>query len=200
MNLEKPTTGTTPQQAEAASAHSESTDQAAEPEVVERRSFLGVLLGVGTVSVGALLAVPLVRFALHPTRAKTTETEWADLGPADRFANITAPVKRVVTIEQRDGWRKTVAEKSVYVVKDADGKARVLSAVCPHLGCTVAWNEAKGQFVSPCHNGIFRPDGTLISGPPRRSMDELESKVEEGRLKVRYQFFRQLVATKEVIG
>jgi hypothetical protein len=31
-------------------------------------------------------------------------------------------------------------------------------------------------------------------------MDELESKVEDGRLKARYQFFRQLVATKEVIG
>jgi menaquinol-cytochrome c reductase iron-sulfur subunit len=165
-----------------------------------RRSFLGVLLGVGTVGVGAVLSVPLVRFALHPTLAKTTETAWSDVGPADEFAGITAPVKRIITIEQRDGWRKTVAEKSVYVVKDAGGKVRVLSAVCPHLGCTVAWNETKGQFVSPCHNGMFTPEGTLVSGPPRRSMDELESKVEDGRLKARYQFFRQLVATKEVIG
>jgi hypothetical protein len=47
---------------------------------------------------------------------------------------------------------------------------------------------------------VFTPDGALISGPPRRSMDELESKVGDGRLKARYQFFRQLVATKEVIG
>ena len=31
-------------------------------------------------------------------------------------------------------------------------------------------------------------------------MDELESKVEDGVLKVRYQFFRQLIATKEVLA
>ena len=31
-------------------------------------------------------------------------------------------------------------------------------------------------------------------------MDELESKVENGVLKVRFQYFRQLDATKELIG
>jgi hypothetical protein len=31
-------------------------------------------------------------------------------------------------------------------------------------------------------------------------MDTLESKVDDGRLQVRFQYFRQLVATKEVIG
>lgn len=165
-----------------------------------RRSFLGVLLGVGAASVGAALSVPLVRFALHPTLARTTETVWSDLGLPDELAGITAPVKRVITVEQRDGWRKVVSEKSVYVTKSADGRLRVLSSVCPHLGCTVAWNEARGQFVSPCHNGVFAPDGALISGPPRRAMDELETKIEDGRLKVRYQYFRQLVATKEMIA
>lgn len=165
-----------------------------------RRSFLGGLLGAGTVSVGALLSVPLVRFALHPTFKPTTETAWSDLGPVDDFASVTAPVGRTINVEQRDGWRKMVSEKSVYVVNGAGSKPRVLSSVCPHLGCTVAWNGAKDRFVSPCHNGVFAPDGTLISGPPRRGMDELESKIEDGRLKVRFQYFRHLVATKEVIG
>ena len=31
-------------------------------------------------------------------------------------------------------------------------------------------------------------------------MDDLECKVEDGILKVRYQYFRQLVATKEVLA
>jgi menaquinol-cytochrome c reductase iron-sulfur subunit len=175
-------------------------ESSAPPTISDRRSFLGVMLGAGTVSVGALLSVPLMRFALHPTFKQTTETAWSDLGPVDDFASVAAPVGRTISIEQRDGWRKMVSEKSVYVVKDAEGKPRVLSAVCPHLGCTVGWNEAKNQFISPCHNGVFAPDGTLISGPPRRSMDELEAKIEDGRLKVRFQYFRQLVATKEVIG
>jgi len=31
-------------------------------------------------------------------------------------------------------------------------------------------------------------------------MDELDSTVEDGRLKVRYQYFRQLVTTREIIA
>lgn len=166
----------------------------------DRRSFLGVLIGMGTVGMGALLSIPLVRFALHPILAKTTETAWSDLGAADEFASITSPVKRLIKIEQRDGWRRLISEKSVYVTKGADGRLRVLSSVCPHLGCAITWNDSKTQFVCPCHVGIFAPDGALVSGPPPRAMDELETMIEDGRLKVRYQYFRQLVPTKEVIA
>jgi len=170
------------------------------PAFPGRRSFLGVLLGLGTAGVGALLSVPLVRFTLHPILAKTTETAWSDLGAADEFAALTSPVKRLITVEQRDGWRKMVSEKSVYVTQGAGGQPRVLSSICPHLGCVIGLNEAKGQFVCPCHVGVFAPDGTLVSGPPPRAMDELETKVEDGRLKVRHQYFRQLVPTKEVLA
>src|SRR5579872_215208 len=163
-----------------------------EPENEERRSFLGTLIGIGTASVGALLFVPLVRYTMHPLLADTTETSWTDIGPIDEFANITAPLKKLVTIEQRDGWRKTISEKPVYVTKSPKGEVTVLSAVCPHLGCTVPWNEKENKFVCPCHQGVFEMTGTRLAGPPPRDMDVLESKVEGGILKVRYQFFRQL--------
>lgn len=166
----------------------------------ERRSFLGALIGVGAVGVGALLSIPLVRFALHPILAKTTETAWSDLGAADEFASLASPVKLLIKVEQRDGWRKIISEKSVYVTKSADGQLRVLSSICPHLGCSITWNDAKTQFICPCHVGVFSPDGALVSGPPPRGMDELETQVEDGRLKARYQYFRQLVPTKEVIA
>lgn len=172
----------------------------AEAASTTRRSFLGVLIGVGTVGVGALLSAPLVRFALYPAFARTTETKWSDIGAIQDFASMTAPVARVITIEQLDGWRKNTSEKPVYVARAADGQLKVLSAVCPHLGCTITWNESKKEFLSPCHNGVFTADGALVSGPPRRAMDELESKVEDGRLKVRYQYFRPLVAAKEAIA
>jgi menaquinol-cytochrome c reductase iron-sulfur subunit len=166
----------------------------------ERRSFLGVLIGVGTVGMGTLLSIPLVRFALHPILAKTTETAWSDLGAADKFASLASPVKLLIKVEQRDGWRKIISEKSVYVTKSADGQLRVMSSICPHLGCSITWNDARTQFICPCHVGVFSPDGALVSGPPPRGMDELETKVEDGRLKARYQYFRQLTPTKEVIA
>ena len=54
-----------------------------------RRSFLSVLLGVGTVTMGALLSVPLARFTLYPLFARTTETKWSDLGAVKEFSSIT---------------------------------------------------------------------------------------------------------------
>jgi quinol---cytochrome c reductase iron-sulfur subunit, bacillus type len=169
-------------------------------ESVTRRSFLGVLLGFGTVVMGAALSVPLIRFALHPLLTKTTEIGWSDVGKIDEFAPLTAPAKRVIRVEQRDAWRKIISEKPVYVVPAKNGTVRVLSPVCPHLGCSIPWNETKREFICPCHVAVFAMDGTKISGPAPRSMDDLESKVENGTLKVRYQYFRQLIPTKEAFS
>ena len=62
----------------------------AKDEPVSRRSFLGVLLGFGTVVMGAALSVPLIRFALHPLLAKTTDIGWSDVGKIDEFASLNA--------------------------------------------------------------------------------------------------------------
>jgi menaquinol-cytochrome c reductase iron-sulfur subunit len=165
-----------------------------------RRSFLGVLVAMGSACVGALLSVPLVRFAIFPMIRQTTDTKWAPLGPLTDFSSLSDPVVRTIQIEQLDGWRRAVSEKSVYITKDAQGQVQVLSAVCPHLGCTVPWNREKKQFACPCHNASFSPDGSRIAGPSLRGMDTLESKIADGQLQVRFQYFRQLVSTKEVIG
>ena len=169
-------------------------------EPLSRRSFLGVLLGFGTVVMGAALSVPLIRFALHPLLAKTTDIGWSDVGKIDEFASLTAPLKKIITVEQRDGWRKIVSEKAIYVLPIKDGVLRVLSPICPHLGCSIPWVEAKNQFICPCHTAIFALDGARVSGPAPRPMDDLESKIDNGTLKVRYQYFRQLIPTKEVLA
>ena len=170
------------------------------PDFPSRRSFLGVLLGAGTGCVGALLSVPLIRFVLHPLLKTTAMTVWYEVGQAEEFQSILLPVMKPVTVEQRDGWRKMVSEKAVYVFKDERGQLGVLSAVCPHLGCSVSWHGAKNKFVCPCHNGLFAADGKLQGGPPPRGMDRLESTIERGVLKVRYQYFRQLVPQKEIMA
>ncbi|HEV3254125.1 MAG TPA: ubiquinol-cytochrome c reductase iron-sulfur subunit [Candidatus Acidoferrales bacterium] len=165
-----------------------------------RRSFLGALLALGTAAVGALLSVPLIRFVLHPLLRATTPTAWADISSVDDFATATLPAKKTILLEQRDGWRKVVSEKAVYVIKDAAGRLTVLSSVCPHLGCSIPWVADKNEFVCPCHVGRFAPDGRLLGGPPPRGMDLLESRIQNGVLQVHYQYFRQLVPYKEVIG
>jgi menaquinol-cytochrome c reductase iron-sulfur subunit len=172
----------------------------ADPQSAPRRSFLAALLGAGGAGVGALLAIPVIRFVLHPILATTTEKSWSDVGKEAEFQAITSPVKKLVQFEQRDGWRRTVLQKPVYVVKDSKGQIAVLTAICTHLGCTVPWIEDANKFICPCHKGMFAATGKVIGGPPPRSMDLLPMKVEDGVVKVQYEFFRQLTPTKEVIA
>src|ERR1700736_3015794 len=183
--------------------HPESTSPnastAASP-LANRRSFLGALLAVGGLFVGALLSVPLVRFALFPLLRRTTELKESSVGALTDFSSLTEPVMRTIQIEQVDGWRKAVSEKAVYVAKGSQGQLLVLTSICPHLGCTVPWNKEKNQFVCPCHGATFAADGTRVSGPSLRGMDTLETSVQDGLLLVRFQYFRQLVSDKEVIG
>jgi menaquinol-cytochrome c reductase iron-sulfur subunit len=122
------------------------------------------------------------------------------VGELTEFSQLSDPAMRTIQIEQVDGWRKAMSEKAVYVTKDAQGQLRVLTSICPHLGCTVPWNKEKKQFVCPCHGGTFAADGTRVSGPSLRGMDTLETSVQDGQLVVRFQYFRQLVPDKEVVG
>lgn len=60
-----------------------------------------------------------------------------------------------------------------------------LSSTCPHLGCQVHWEPQNDRFFCPCHNGVFTPDGTGISGPPGdagQSLPRYPLKIEDGLL------------------
>jgi menaquinol-cytochrome c reductase iron-sulfur subunit len=186
--------------------HQESDEPAIEPAAIDpappnRRSFFGlVLAGAGATIAGALMAIPLVRFALYPLFARTAESPMSDLGPVDAFSNLSAPLQKIISVSQRDGWRESVSEKPVYVVKDSQGQLKVFSTVCPHLGCEVPWNAEKQQFFCPCHGSSFSEDGTRLGGPTPRGLDSLPTTIQDGHLMVQYQYYRQLVPDKEVVG
>lgn len=162
-----------------------------------RRSFLGVLLGLVSASVGALLAVPVLRYVFYPLTANSDESDWTEAGSVASLSNAQAPLRRTLELKQRDGWRETASQPVVYIIR-IGGKTKVLSAICPHLGCTVPWNAGRNEFVCPCHGGTFSADGSHLSGPPPRSLDSLETKVSGGKLMVKYQYFRPDVPNKEV--
>jgi menaquinol-cytochrome c reductase iron-sulfur subunit len=150
--------------------------------------------------VSAALAIPLVRFAAFPLRNAAEEVSWSDVGKVDELLSISGPASRVVDVKRTEGWHSSVVQNGVYVVSTGSGQLKVLSSVCPHLGCSVRWVGKQDKFICPCHGGTFTSSGVRVSGPPQRGMDELESKVENGILKVRFQYFRQLVAKKEPVG
>jgi Rieske Fe-S protein len=56
--------------------------------------------------------------------------------------------------------------------KEIENSLNVLSNSCAHLGCPVRWVvvEDKGEFLCPCHGGIYDINGGYVGGPPPRGM------------------------------
>ena len=51
------------------------------------------------------------------------------------------------------------------VYADPAGDLLAVSAICTHLGCTVAFNADDSTWDCPCHGSRFAADGTVIQGP-----------------------------------
>ena len=167
---------------------------------VGRRSFIGVLLGMSSLLIAAIVGTPLFRFIFFPVYAKSTTGNWSDVGSIGEFEKVDEPIVKTVAFAQHDGWREVVSTQTVYVSRDATGQLQVLSAICPHLGCSVAWQPGQGRFVCPCHGGQFTPDGKHVSGPPPRPLDNLKAQISDGKLQVRFEYFRSNVPNRESLS
>jgi Rieske Fe-S protein len=65
------------------------------------------------------------------------------------------------------GQGKVIEEPGTRIAayRRPDGSLSLRSAICTHLGCVVAWNEAERTWDCPCHGSRFTPEGDVISGP-----------------------------------
>jgi cytochrome b6-f complex iron-sulfur subunit len=64
---------------------------------------------------------------------------------------------------------KDIAGK-FYLINNTDGLL-ALYWKCPHLGCTVPWNEGEKQFHCPCHQSQYNRHGERVAGPAPRPLD-----------------------------
>jgi Rieske Fe-S protein len=54
--------------------------------------------------------------------------------------------------------------------RDYDGKLHEHSAVCPHLGCIVQFDDVEKTWDCPCHGSRFDRYGRVIVGPANRDL------------------------------
>jgi glycine/D-amino acid oxidase-like deaminating enzyme/nitrite reductase/ring-hydroxylating ferredoxin subunit len=59
--------------------------------------------------------------------------------------------------------RRGVSKIAIY--RDERGVLHESSAVCPHLGCIVTWNDAEKSWDCPCHGSRFTAEGQVRHGP-----------------------------------
>ncbi len=70
----------------------------------------------------------------------------------------------------------------------------VLSNSCAHLGCPVRWviieDTGEGEFLCPCHGGIYDINGGYVGGPPPRGMYRYtQTEVrEDGKLYAKHEY------------
>jgi Rieske Fe-S protein len=129
----------------------------------------------------ASMAFAAFRF-LRPRISATTD-RWLDVAPVNELAGAQ-PVSRKVVAEHIAGWAITNEEHKVFVLPE--NGHQVLSPICPPEGCEVLWDSQQNQFACPCHESYFAADGARISGPAPRGLDQLPTRVENGKLQVQY--------------
>jgi glycine/D-amino acid oxidase-like deaminating enzyme/nitrite reductase/ring-hydroxylating ferredoxin subunit len=65
------------------------------------------------------------------------------------------------------------------VYRGEDRMVSVLSPVCPHMKCHVAWNGAERSWDCPCHGSRFGTDGRVLEGPALQPLARVELPLEQ---------------------
>lgn len=147
-----------------------------------RRGFyLTFIYGLWSL-IGAALAAPALLYLLLPPKVRR-ESEWIEAADVTKLPP-KVPVEVVFRKNRVDGWKITSEKETAWVVKLADQQTVAFGPQCTHLGCAYHWDEAKGEFLCPCHNSVFAVDGRVISGPAPRPLDRYETRIENGKLLV----------------
>lgn len=145
-----------------------------------RRRWIKAALGAVAAAITAVLAVPLGGFFALPA-LRRRPIAWSEVGPVDQFpaGEITFAVLKPLTATV---WPEASPRMGVFVSRKPDGSFEVFHDHCTHVGCPINWSRQANRFFSPCHGGVFDPDGRVLAGPPPRPLDRHEWKVENGVL------------------
>lgn len=157
-----------------------------------RRVFLKWVAAIGGSAAAMIAAVPVLGAVFFPMRARTI-SEGEGFLPVGDASELSPgePLKAAVRTTRLDAWSesKGVELASVWLQKKNDGSVCAFSSICPHLGCSVDYLADNGTFNCPCHGSVFAKDGSVVSGPSPRALDALQTRVEEGKVLVKFERF-----------
>ena len=178
---------------------------------VQRRGILGLLFGLAGGAVA--FAAPVyaaVRSVIFPLEKEGIGGKDYYLTTLDQLTEM--PQKFPIVDDVVDAWvtvpRQTIGNVYVRKTKTESDEVQVLAwqALCPHAGCVLGIKTQENPkkksvetlFVCPCHVAHFDLNGNLLDEKPDspRNMDSLETKVEDGKVYVKFQSFQFGIPTK----
>ena len=138
-----------------------------------RRQFLEIAAGVSLGATCVVAGTPVARAIAPPARSIDGKTKM--------------PPTALVAVKDLQPGKPQLfpyGDDQVFVVKLTGDKIIAMDAACPHVRCTLAWDETKQEFACPCHASYFALDGTRKSGPAPRNMDKAAFVVKDGQVVV----------------
>lgn len=64
------------------------------------------------------------------------------------------------------------------VYRDENGTVNALNPTCTHAGCLVNFNSAECTWDCPCHGGRYAIDGSVITGPPTKALQQISINIQ----------------------
>ncbi len=135
---------------------------------------------------GAAIVLPAIGFAVAPLFEQEDEP-WQAVGPTSDFSPDTYRPVVITAVQNIGETGKTTAYirqgnpdltglPSGYE-KESPNEYIAISTRCAHLGCPVRFVQAAGNFICPCHGGVYGFLGERIGGPPVRPLDRFQTRV-----------------------
>ena len=176
-----------------------------EPQDEPRTTRRGVLLGVGLVGLGGVLAgcstqavpydanesgqLPSDQASPSASMMGTTSANGSmgnsGSGSSDSNGSSGSMTSGTVLGEAKEvpvGGGIVYTAARVVVTQPTKGKYHAFSAVCTHVGCIVN-KVASGTIDCPCHGSTFRvSDGAVVTGPADSPLPKKNIKVEGGKV------------------
>ena len=148
---------------------------------LSRRDFVKLVMAFVGAVIGTGIGLPLVIYLISPALKAQKEDDWVSLGALENCP-IGVPSLLTFTRTEVNGWERTANSHGIYVWRRSETELTALSNICTHLGCRVSWHSVANEYVCPCHDGHFAIDGEVLQGPPPRSLDQLEHKIQDGNI------------------
>ncbi len=67
-----------------------------------------------------------------------------------------------------------IEDDKVAVYRDEEDELHAVSAICPHMGCELNWNDADRSWDCPCHGSRFNIDGSILDTPAKETPDQYD--------------------------
>jgi menaquinol-cytochrome c reductase iron-sulfur subunit len=145
--------------------------------LTRRRVFTIAAQAAGGIA-GAAIVLPAIGFAVAPIFHRGKE-RWEAVGPPSDFTEDTyRPVVFTIVPGIGDAGKTTAyVRKASKQLGEKPGTFIAISTRCAHLGCPVRFVQAAGNFICPCHGGVYDFEGKVIGGPPVRPLDHFQTRL-----------------------